>query len=176
MEDFPYQQFLRHWATQGLQSLSSIFHIAPENITDVFEYYLWKMEIPEISTSDLWAKFPEYLPISGAKNQHEENLRNSGVNTPESGCISTAALVEIGRRMAVFPASECHCERLFRNIRNLVGDYRQSMSTETLRNLLRIRMHQIWNAGQNDLESVTIRLQDASESGFSHTTMISQSE
>jgi hypothetical protein len=143
---------------------------------EAFEHYLWKREIPEIPTSELWAKFPPFLPISGAKNQDEENLRNLGVFTCESGCISTAALVEIEQRMAVFPASEYTCERSFCNVRNLVGDYRQSMLTEKLRNLLRIRMHQIRKADQNDLESVTTRLQDASESGFPGTTMISQPE
>jgi hypothetical protein len=172
----PYQQFLREWAAQGLQSISTIFHLDQVNLIEMFEYYLWKMEIPEISTSELWAKFPPFLPIYGPKNQQEEALRNSNVFTPESGCTSTAGLVEVGQRMAVFPASECACERLFCNIRNLVGDYRHSMSTETLRNLLRIRMNKIWNDGQNDIESVATRLQDASESGFSGATPISQPE
>jgi hypothetical protein len=48
-----YQQFLPESAMQGLQSVSTIFHIVPDKMIEAFEHYLWKREIPEIPTSEL---------------------------------------------------------------------------------------------------------------------------
>jgi hypothetical protein len=139
-KDSEYGRFLQQWAMTGLTSLCTIFKIPNCAVLELFDYYVWKMDMGDVTTDALWANFPEYVPIHDPKTVHEQNLRHKGIFIPESGCTQTDALVELGKRMAAFPATECTCERLFCNVRNLIGDFRQSMKAGTLRDLLCIRM------------------------------------
>jgi hypothetical protein len=136
-----------------------MFGVENPQIDDLFRFYIWEMETVEMSATDYWAKFPSHVPLREARTIEEEQLRKANIYDEDSGCASTASLVELGQRMAVFPATECACERLFCHLRNLIGDFRQSMSSATLRNLVRIRLHHLWNEDNaNDMESVTSRL------------------
>jgi hypothetical protein len=159
-KDSDYGRFLQQWATTGLKSLCAIFKIPDAIDLELFEYYVWKMDTQHIATESFWEHFPMYLPLHDPKSLYEQDLRQQGIWIPESGCTPTATLVEIGRRMAAFPATECTCERLFCNLRNLVGDFRQSMKARTLKDLLSIRVHQLWNEDSgNEMHEVAARLQ-----------------
>jgi hypothetical protein len=155
-----YPQLLEARALEGIKTLCNIFKLENRQIEHLFRFYIWEMETEETSTIQHWAHFPSYLPLREARTIEENRLRQANVFSEESGCTSTAPLVELGHRMAVFPATECSCERLFCNVRNLIGDFRQSVSSTTLRNLVRIRLHHLWNDDRaSDVQSVTSRLQ-----------------
>jgi hypothetical protein len=117
------------------------------------------MDPLEMSVMAYWEKFPSHVPLREARTPQEHQLRLLNVFNEESGCIPTGSLVGLGQRMAVFPATETACERLFCHIRNLIGDFRQAMTTDTIRLLVRIRLHHLWNADDtHDVPSVTSRL------------------
>jgi hypothetical protein len=48
----------------------------------------------------------------------------------------TDSFVDLVKRIEAFPATECACERLFRQLRNMVGDFRHQMSDSLIVHLL----------------------------------------
>jgi hypothetical protein len=136
-----YAGWMESFAREGIRSLCAIFHIESDNVIDLFLHYLWEMGPETMPTREFWAHFPKFVTLR------------------ESGCTSAASLIELGERMAEFPATECSCERIFCQVRNLVGDFRQHMKSGTLRDLVRIRMHRLWQATEeSDIDSVAARL------------------
>jgi hypothetical protein len=49
------------------------------------------------------------------------------------------SFVDLVKRIDDFPAAECACERLFCQLRNLVGDFRHQMSDSMIVDLLVIK-------------------------------------
>jgi hypothetical protein len=61
----------------------------------------------------------------------------------------TDSFVDLVKRMEAFPVTECACERLFCQLRNLVGDFRHQMSDSMIVDRLAIKTRIIWpNAAQ----------------------------
>jgi hypothetical protein len=56
----------------------------------------------------------------------------------------TDSFVDLVKRIEAFPAPECACERLFCQLRNLVGHFRQQMSDSMIVDLLVIKTRIIW--------------------------------
>jgi hypothetical protein len=53
--------------------------------------------------------------------------------------IDTRPFVDLVKRIKAFPATECACEGLFCQLRNLVGDFRHQMSNSMIVDLLVIK-------------------------------------
>jgi hypothetical protein len=56
----------------------------------------------------------------------------------------TDSFVDLVKQIEAFPAIECVCERLFCQLRNLVGDFRHQMSDSMIVDLLVIKTRIIW--------------------------------
>jgi hypothetical protein len=56
----------------------------------------------------------------------------------------TDSFVDLVKRIEAFPATECACERLFCQLRNLVGHFRHQMFDSMIADLLVIRTRIIW--------------------------------
>jgi hypothetical protein len=69
---------------------------------------------------DLWTNWTPGISIAG--QQHD-----------------TDSLVDLVKWMEAFPATTCACERLFCQLRNLVGDFRHQMSDSMIVDLLVIK-------------------------------------
>jgi hypothetical protein len=62
---------------------------------------------------------------------------------------NTDSCVDLVKRIKAFPVTECACERLFCQLRNLVGDFRHQMSDSMIADLLVIKIRIIsHNAAQ----------------------------
>jgi hypothetical protein len=67
-----------------------------------------------------------------------------------SGCFITGqqhdtdSFVDFVKRIGAFPATECACERLFCQLRNLVGHFRHQMSDSMIVDLLVIKTRIRW--------------------------------
>jgi hypothetical protein len=142
--DQQYTDFLLSNAEVGLQTMATVFDIDYDAVLEVFHFYLSSMPIRPSGIPHEWDNFPPFLEIRSPRTQDESDRRQAGELSLATGCTPTAAFVEIGQRMATFPATECCCERLFCNVRNVVGDFRHAMKPETLRDLMTIRMDVIW--------------------------------
>jgi hypothetical protein len=68
----------------------------------------------------------------------------------------TDSFVDLVKRTEAFPATECACERLFCQFRNLVGDFRHQMSDSMIVDLLVIRTRIIWSNGAQIKECAEI--------------------
>jgi hypothetical protein len=61
----------------------------------------------------------------------------------------TDSFTDLVKRTEAFPATECACERLFCQLRNLAGDFRHQMSDSMIADLSVIKTRIIWpNAEQ----------------------------
>jgi hypothetical protein len=56
----------------------------------------------------------------------------------------TDLFVDLVKRIEAFPGTECACERLFCQLRNLAGDFRHEMSDSMIVDLLVIKIRIIW--------------------------------
>jgi hypothetical protein len=56
----------------------------------------------------------------------------------------TDSFVDLVKRIEAFPATECACERLFCQLRNLVADFRHQMSGSMIVDPLVIKTRIIW--------------------------------
>jgi hypothetical protein len=77
------------------------------------------------SVKDLCTNWPRRVSIAG--QQHD-----------------TDSVVDLVKRIEAFPVTECACERLFRQLHNLVGDFRHQMSDSMIVDLLVIKTRIIW--------------------------------
>jgi hypothetical protein len=124
--DSEYVLFLEAQAIKGLKDLSRTFKDSwPVQLVQLFKFYLWEMPTVNVSASDFWRHFPPYLPLYATVNLEQTERRRNGEFSLASGCTPTVSLALMGMRMAAFPATETCCERLFCQIRNLIGDFRQ---------------------------------------------------
>jgi hypothetical protein len=89
---------------KGIVTLSKAFHYDVAQVISLFQDYL---DNPRQfhSVKDLCTDWPRRVSIAG--QQHD-----------------TASFVDLVKRMEAFPAIEYACERLFCQLRNLVGDFR----------------------------------------------------
>jgi hypothetical protein len=82
------------------------------------------------SVKDLCTNWPRRVSIAGKQ--------------PE-----TDSFFDLVKRIEALPATECACERLFRQLRNLVGDFRYQMSDSMIVDPLVIKTRITWpNAAQ----------------------------
>jgi hypothetical protein len=77
------------------------------------------------SVKDLCTNWPRRVSI--ASQQHD-----------------TDSFVDLVKRIKAFPATECACERLFCQLRNLVGHFRRQISDSMIADRLVIKTRIIW--------------------------------
>jgi hypothetical protein len=114
---------------KGVVTLSKAFHYDVAQIISFFQDYL---DNPRQfhSVKNLYTNWPGRVYIAG--QQHD-----------------TDSFVDLVKRIEAFPATECACERLFCQLRNLVGDFRHQMSDPMIVEPLVIKTKIIWpNAAQ----------------------------
>jgi hypothetical protein len=110
-------------------TLSKAFHYDVTQMISLFQDYL---DNPRLfhSVKDLCIYWPRRVSIAG--QQHD-----------------TDSFVDLVKRIEALPATEYVCERLFCQLRNLVGDFRRQMSDSMIVDLLMIETRIIWpNAAQ----------------------------
>jgi hypothetical protein len=109
---------------KGVVTLSKAFHYDVAQMISVFQDHL---DNPRQfhSVKDLFTNWPRRVSIAG--QQH-------GIDS----------FVDLVRRIEAFPATECACERLLCQLRNLVGDFRHQMSDSMIVDPLVIRTIIIW--------------------------------
>jgi hypothetical protein len=100
----------------GVVTVSKAFHCDAAHIISLFQDYL---DNPRQfhSVKDLCTNWPRRVSMAG--QQHD-----------------TDSFVDLVKRIEAFPATECACERLFCQLRNLVGDFRHQMSDSMIVDLL----------------------------------------
>jgi hypothetical protein len=114
---------------RGVVTLSKAFSYEIARITSLFQDYL---DNPRQfhSMKDLCTYWPRRVSVGS--QQHD-----------------TDSFVDLVKRLEAFPATECACERLFCQLRNLVGDFRHQMSHSMIADLLVIKTRITWpNAAQ----------------------------
>jgi hypothetical protein len=114
---------------KGVATLSKALHYDVAQITSLFQDYLdnpcWFHSVKELCTN--WHR---RVSMSGRQRD-------------------TDSFVDLVKRIEALPATECACERLFCQLRNLVGDFRHQMSDSMIVDLLVIKTRIIWpNAAQ----------------------------
>jgi hypothetical protein len=77
----------------------------------------------------------------------------------------TDSFVDLVKRIEALPATECACERLFCQLRNLVGDFRYQMSDSMIVNLLVIKTRIIWPNAMQIKECAEILKEGQSDTG-----------
>jgi hypothetical protein len=93
---------------KGVVTLSKAFHYDVVQMISLFQDYLDNPRQLH-SVKNLCTNWPQQISITG--QQHD-----------------TDSFVDLVKRIETFPATECACERLFCQLRNLVGDFRHQMS------------------------------------------------
>jgi hypothetical protein len=114
---------------KGVVTLSKALHYNVAQMISLFQDYL---DNPRQfhSVKDLCTNWLRRVSIAG--QQHD-----------------TDSFVDIVKRIEAFPETECACERLFCQLRNLVGDFRHQMSDSMIVDPLVIKTRIIWpNAAQ----------------------------
>jgi hypothetical protein len=114
---------------KGVVTLSRVFYYDVAQMISLFQDYL---DNPRQfhSVKGLCTSWPRRVSIAG--QQHD-----------------TDSFVNLVKGIEAFPATECACERLFCQLRNLVGDFRYQMSDSVIVDLLVIKTRIIWpNAAQ----------------------------
>jgi hypothetical protein len=114
---------------KGVVTLSKAFHYDVAQMICLFQDYL---DNPRQfhSVKDLCTNWPRRVSMAGQQQD-------------------TDSFVDLVKRIEAFPATECVCERLFCQLRNLVGDFRHQMSDSMIIDLLVIKTRIIWpNAAQ----------------------------
>jgi hypothetical protein len=126
----------------GVAALAGAFSYSVAHMTDLFQSY---RDHPRQfrSVMDLWADYPRFISIAGRQ-------------------LDTGPFVDLMKRIEAFPATECACERLFCQLRNLVGDFRHEMCHSMITDLLVIKAGIIWADGIHIKECADI-LRRASE-------------
>jgi hypothetical protein len=109
---------------KGVVTLSKAFHYDVAQMISLFQDYLNNPRQFH-SVKDLCTYWPRRVSIAG--QQHD-----------------TDSFVDFVKRIEDFPATECACERLFCQLRNLVGDFRHQMSDSMIADLLVIKTRIIW--------------------------------
>jgi hypothetical protein len=92
---------------------------------------------------DLCANYPRFVSIAGRE-------------------LDTGPFVDLVKRIKAFPATQCVCERLFCQLRNLVGAFRHQMCDSMIVDLLVVKTGIIWPDGRHIKERADI-LRRASE-------------
>jgi hypothetical protein len=109
---------------KGVVRLSKAFHYDVAQMISLFQDYLGNPR-PFHSVKDLCTNWPRRISIAG--QQH-----------------GTDSFVNLVKRIEAFSATECACERLFCQLRNLVGHFRHQMSDSMIIDLLVIKIRIIW--------------------------------
>jgi hypothetical protein len=130
---------------KGVVTLSKAFHYNVAQMISLFQDYL-DNPCQFHSVKDKCANWPR--PVSIAGQQHDID-----------------SFVDLVKRIKAFPATECACERLFCQLRNLVGDFRYQMSDSTIVDLLVIRTRIIWSNTAQMQESAKILNEVQSDTG-----------
>jgi hypothetical protein len=109
---------------KGVVTLSKAFPYDVAQMINLFQDYL---DNPHQfhSVEDLCTNWPRRVSMAG--QQHD-----------------TDSFVDLVKRLEALPATECACERLFCQLRNLAGDFRYQMSDSIIVDLLVIRTRIIW--------------------------------
>jgi hypothetical protein len=105
-------------------TFAKAFHYDVAQMINLFKDYL-DSQRQFHSVKDLCTNQPRRVSMSG--QQHDID-----------------SFVDLVRRIEAFPATECACERLFRQLHNLVSDFRHQMSNSMIVDLLVIRTRIIW--------------------------------
>jgi hypothetical protein len=121
---------LKKMVCNGLETLTSSFHHDPKIVKELFEMFVETATFGEASTREYW---------SGLDPQAEAGEKN----------VPIFPLVDIAKRVQAFAATETSCERLFCQLRNMVGDFRHRLATTTMRDLLWLRMDYLWNTAKD---------------------------
>jgi hypothetical protein len=147
--DSPFSGFFYETARIGIESLAIAFRLPVSEVREHFKFMIFDGAPPIfMDPLQFWKNYSRFLPLFPPCTSLELNLRLRGIFSPESGCTSSSNFVELGLRMLSFPASEVGCERVFCNLRNLIGDSRKNLSSDTITHLMRIRMNSIFQGGK----------------------------
>jgi hypothetical protein len=103
------------WKT-GIVTSSKAFHYDVDQMISLFQDYL-DSQHQFHSVKDLCTNWPRRVSIAG--QQHD-----------------TDSFVDLMKQIEASPAAECACERLYCQLRNLVGDFRHQMSDSMIVDLL----------------------------------------
>jgi hypothetical protein len=109
---------------KGVVTLSKAFHYDVAQMISLFQIYL---DNPRQfhSVKDLYTNWPWRVSMAG--QQHD-----------------TDSFVDLVKRMDALPARECACEKLFCQLRNLVGDLPRQISNSMSADLLVTKTRIIW--------------------------------
>jgi hypothetical protein len=111
--------FLETMWKKGVVTLSKAIYYGLARMIDPFQSYL-DNPCQFHSVKDLCTNWPRLVSMAGS--QHD-----------------TDSFLDLVKRIEAFPATECACERLFCELRNLVGDFRSQMSDSMIVDLLAIK-------------------------------------
>jgi hypothetical protein len=109
---------------KGVVTLAKAFYYDVAQTISVFQDYI---DNPSQfgSVKDLCTNWRRWVSMAG--QQH-----------------GTDSFVDLAKRIKAFPATECACERLFCQLRNLVGDFRHQISDSMNVDLLVVKTRIIW--------------------------------
>jgi hypothetical protein len=130
---------------KGVVTLSKAFHYDIAQMIGLFQDYLNNPRQFH-SVKDLCTNWPRRVSI--ADQQHD-----------------TDSFVDLVKRIEAFPGTECACERLFCQLRNLVRDFRHQMSDSMIADLLVIKTRIIWPNAPQIQECAEILKEGQSDTG-----------
>jgi hypothetical protein len=84
--------------------------------------------------------------------------------------LDICSFTDLVKRIEAFSATECACERLFCQLRNLIGDFRHQMSDFMIVDLLMIKTKIIWPDAGQIKECAKILREVQSDTGPDQTT------
>jgi hypothetical protein len=138
----------RMWKN-GVVTLSRAFHYDVAQMISLFQGYL---DNPRQfhSVKDLCTYWPRRVSMASRQNDID-------------------SFVVLVKRIEVFPATEWACERLFCQLRNLVGDFRHPMSDSMIVHLLVIKTKIMWPTAARIQERAEILKEVQSDTAPDHT-------
>jgi hypothetical protein len=134
---------------KGAVTLSKAFHYDVAQMISLFQDYLNNPRQFD-SVKDLCTNWPRQVSMVG--QQHD-----------------TDSFVDLVKRMEAFPGTECACERLFCQLRILVGDFRRQMSDSMIADRLVIKTRITWPNVAQIKECAEILKEGQSDTGPDQT-------
>jgi hypothetical protein len=89
---------------QGIDILAKMFSYDSAEMIRVFQDCFSNPRQFD-SVKDLYSNYPHFISVAGQQ-------------------LDARSFTDLLKRIKAFPATECACERLFCQLRNLVGDFR----------------------------------------------------
>jgi hypothetical protein len=131
---------LYHSITNSIKEMAPLFQYDAQEILDQFSFLLSNPLEPSIkNTAMMWDSLSDDFQI-------------------ENEIFHFAKIKDFAKRLNAFPATECGCERVFSHMRNIIGDERKSLSLNSIRNILRIRLDYLFNQEKNSMQTIANRL------------------